>query len=673
MIWLSTKEAANLLSYSDRAVRNKAKNGEYTHRYIPSATGQGGKKIEILLESLPEQAQKAYLNKHGECQTVFNTDYTSTKEQRKKGEWRALAVAEYRKFLKQSIKGGMTKKTEIMDLFVQQWNSEQDFQISKKSLYDWMKKSKSGQVEKLIDKRGGYNRGQSSISPYYQKLFLSFYLQQSKPPFDACFRYVQIEANKNGDFIPGKKAFRNLLNNTDPAIKARGREGEKYFEDNFMPTMQRDYSKLLPNDIWVSDHHLWDVFVRIPDGNGGWKPVRPWGSYWMDMRTRKVMFGFIREEAPNSDIVLLSFGIAVKKYGIPKRVYLDNGKDYKARDLFYPEGHLSKEDKQNKDITQHGISKEELDKSYNSLASNLQLEVTYAIPYNARAKPIERLFDTLEDDFGKFYPSYAGSNAKKKPEDLKNLDIMEMITMEEFIEHHKKFIEDIYNNAPHSGNSMDNKSPNYWYANLDFSKRMMADETLYFTLMRTSRPRKIQKEGIRFNKEYYLNPEYQNYVGTEVIVKYNPINLEIIYVFDMNENFIFTAGRRKKYGFELTEKDYEEANKEKKIARNAALNGYKHNSSIRSTESISQLLNDYANSLVQIDTTNDSKVIEPVRNIKMEEAVRRIHSSELDKNYEDVLRANEKIQKHTNEKQREYMNIFKNNMLERANSTAKHA
>ena len=49
MIWLSTKEAADLLSYSDRAVRNKAKNGEYTHRYIPSATGQGGKKIEILL------------------------------------------------------------------------------------------------------------------------------------------------------------------------------------------------------------------------------------------------------------------------------------------------------------------------------------------------------------------------------------------------------------------------------------------------------------------------------------------------------------------------------------------------------------------------------------------------------------------------------------------------
>lgn len=672
MSWLSLKEAAELLGYEESTVRKKAQKREYQSNLVPSCTGgRGGKRLEILLESLPEQAQKAYLNKHGECQTVFNTDYTSTKAQKEKGELRGSAVAAYKKFLKQSKKEGLTKTTEIMSLFVQKWNSEHDFHISIKTLYDWMAKKKQG--KSLVDKRGGYNRGQSSIPQYYQDYFFSHYLQQSKPPFDACFRYTQIEANKNGDIIPGEKAFRNLLKNTNPSIIARGREGKKYFEDNFMPTMQRDYSELLPNDIWVSDHHLWDVFVRIPDGNGGWKPVRPWGSYWMDMRTRKVMCGFIREESPNSDIVLLSFGIAVEQYGIPKRVYLDNGKDYKARDLFYPEGHLSKEDKQNKEITQHGISKEELDKSYNSLAANLQLEVTYAIPYNARAKPIERLFDTLEDDFGKFYPSYAGSNAKKRPEDLKDLDIMEMITMEEFIEHHKKFIEEIYNNAPHSGNSMDNKSPNYWYTNLDFSKRMMSSEMLYFTLMRTSKPRKYQKEGIKFNKEYYLNPEYQNYVGSEVIVRYNPANPEIIYVFDMNENFIFTAGRRKKYGFELTEKDYEEANKEKKIARNAALNGYKHNNSIRSTESISQHLDDYANSIVKIDTTNDSKIIEPVRNIKMEDAVRRLHTSELDKNYEDVLRASEKIKKHTNEKQKEYMDRFRNNMLDRANSTAKHA
>ena len=60
-------------------------------------------------------------------------------------------------------------------------------------------------------------------------------------------------------------------------------------------------------------------------------------------------------------------------------------------------------------------------------------------------------------------------------------------------------------------------------------------------------------------------------------------------------------------------------------------------------------------------------------NEKMEEAVRRIHASVLDKNYEDVLRANEKIKKQTNDKQKELVNRFKKNMLDRANATAKQA
>ena len=123
MAWLATKEAAELLGYSERAIRNKAKNGEYVYRYIPSSTGRGGRKMEISMESLPEQAQKAYHNQtNGDSQFVVNTDYTSTNAQKKKGELRALAVSEYRKFEKKAIKGGMTRKGDIRAAFVNQWN-----------------------------------------------------------------------------------------------------------------------------------------------------------------------------------------------------------------------------------------------------------------------------------------------------------------------------------------------------------------------------------------------------------------------------------------------------------------------------------------------------------------------------------------------------------------------
>lgn len=39
MAWLATKEAAELLGYSERAIRNKAKNGEYAYRYMLTSRG----------------------------------------------------------------------------------------------------------------------------------------------------------------------------------------------------------------------------------------------------------------------------------------------------------------------------------------------------------------------------------------------------------------------------------------------------------------------------------------------------------------------------------------------------------------------------------------------------------------------------------------------------------
>lgn len=652
MAWLSTKETAELLGYSERAIRSKAKNGEYAYRYIPSSTGRGGRKMEISMESLPEQAQKAYLNKNGECQTVFNTDYASTKEQRKKGEWRALAVAEYRKFLKQSAKEGMTKKTEIMDLFVRQWNNEHDFQISKKSLYDWMKKSKSGQVEKLIDKRGGYNRGQSTIPEYYRNMFDSIYLQQTKPSIESCFKEVRLEASLKGDYLPGIKAFRNHVRNTSNSMVIRTREGQKAFDDKCMPYIERDYSLLHPNQFWVSDHHLWDIFVRVPDNKGGWKLERPWGSYWMDMRTRKIMSSIIRTESPNSDVVLCSFGLGVEHFGIPNGVRLDNGKDYKARDMFYPEGHYI-------------VSEEDENKIFSSLASNLQIEVTYAIPYNAKAKPIERVFSTFEEQLGKKYPSYAGSNAKQRPEDLKGMDIMDVITLDEFIKQHNRYVYEIYNETGHSGDAMYGKSPNQAYADIPFTIRRASKEVLYFSLMRVKGQRTVQRNGITFNGVHFYNDNCINYIGQKVTARYDPAKPEILYIFDTNENFLFIAEEIQKQGWDLTAEDYQRENHRKKVARQKALNSYIADNVVRSTEAIGERLKRQAESMERTEVAAP-KTAEIVRNDKIEENIRRISMSDMERRYEDILNQNKARKKAVSDRQKELADKFKRKMLDRA-------
>lgn len=654
MAWLATKEAAELLGYSERAIRNKAKNGEYVYRYIPSSTGRGGRKMEISMESLPEQAQKAYHNQtNGDSQFVVNTDYTSTNAQKKKGELRALAVSEYRKFEKKAIKGGMTRKGDIRAAFVSQWNKEHgDFQLTSKSLYDWQKKSKSGQVEKLTDKRGGYNRGQSSIPKKYIELFDSLYLQQTKPSLESCFRDVQMEANRNGDVICGIKAFRNHVKNMDKAMRIRAREGQKAFDDKCMPYIERDYSLLHPNQFWVSDHHLWDIFVRVPDNKGGWKLERPWGSYWMDMRTRKIMSSIIRTESPNSDVVLCSFGLGVEHFGIPNGVRLDNGKDYKARDMFYPEGHYI-------------VSEDEEKKIFRSLASNLQIDVTYAIPYNAKAKPIERVFNTFEEQLGKKYPSYAGSNAKQRPEDLKELDIMDVITLEEFIEHHNRYVYEIYNNAKHSGDAMGGKSPNQAYADIPFTIRRASKEVLYFSLMRVKGQRTVQRNGITFKGIHFYNDNCINYIGQKVTARYDPTKPEILYVFDINENFLFVAQEIQKQGWNLTDEDYQRENQRKKIARQKALNSYTADNVVRSTEAVGERLKHQAESMEQTEAAKP-KTVEIVRNEKIEENIRRISMSDMERNYEDVLNQNRARKKAVSDKQKGFADKFKKKMLDRA-------
>ena len=56
-IWLTVKEAANLLGTTKRAIQKKIKSGHFVIREV---WGNGGKRYEIALSSLPVEAQARY-------------------------------------------------------------------------------------------------------------------------------------------------------------------------------------------------------------------------------------------------------------------------------------------------------------------------------------------------------------------------------------------------------------------------------------------------------------------------------------------------------------------------------------------------------------------------------------------------------------------------------------
>lgn len=655
MTWLSTKEVAKILAFSERAIRKKAEKEGWKIRKIPGK-GRGGVVMEILLESLPEEAQEAYYNETGiDFQPVDNNCYSSKKQKEEEDE-KDLAVAEHTVFEKQMLKHGY-KKGEIKTMFIDKWDKNHpNCPIGyPQKLYRWQEaKRKYGSN---LDRRGGHNRGTTCIPEYYVNYFLNLYLRESRPSIEACVRYTRAEAGRMGEshlLSKSSKPFRNLVKNIPEPTKILKREGERTFNDKCLPSAERDHTSISPNDQWVADHHLWDVFIRISDNQGGWKKIRPWGSYWMDVRTRKMVSCVIRTDSPNADVVLYGFGIGVKKYGIPQKVYMDNGKDYRAGDLFNK--------KKSEAQTEAG----------NNIAAKLQIEVTYTETYHGQSKSIERVFRTLEEQFGKFFLSYAGKDAKERPESLKDLDIEKYPTLEEFIVQHNQYCE-IYNNLPHSGDGMDGMTPDQAYNQLSYTKRTASGNFLQQCLMRTKRHHKIGKNGITFNKCKYKSEELLPFYGKEVIVRYDPQDKDTIYVYDKEENYIAKAYREKKTSYTgMSKQDYERLNHEKKQMTEFALNGYVSEHPIDTKESINNYLENMRNS-IDLAGYEEPTVIEPVRNKKIEQNVVQASLSSMERNRADIIRQDEERRKAQTDTFKKHSDIFRRKMLDREKETRKES
>ena len=93
-----------------------------------------------------------------------------------------------------------------------------------------------------------------------------------------------------------------------------------------LPFIRRKYDEadFYSNDIWVCDNHTFDVFVN--DGEHK-KPVRVYLTAFQDVRSRKFMGWYVTMN-PCSDATLIALRRGIEKYGIPKQILSDNGREF---------------------------------------------------------------------------------------------------------------------------------------------------------------------------------------------------------------------------------------------------------------------------------------------------------------------------------------------------------
>jgi hypothetical protein len=179
------------------------------------------------------------------------------------------------------------------------------------------------------------------------------------------------------------------------------------------------------------------------------------------------------------------------------------------------------------------------------LFTRLGIDVTFTLPYNPKAKPIERTFRTIEDQFGKTFATYCGNTPASRPEDLtqrlkqsNNLPTLEMVQQA-----FSRYLSEIYHVSPHSGKGMDHQSP------LDFMRRHQkikrtADETILdLLLLAWPRPIKVGKHGVRFNHLNYGNGELtlMKWQSKNVRIAYDPNDISFVTVWTLDGIFIYRA------------------------------------------------------------------------------------------------------------------------------------
>jgi len=545
MTVLSCKETAQLLHVSERAVQLVAEQNKYCHWYV-KGRDRGGKQLQIALESLPEAAQARYHGKNDENDK--NILLSLTDSQREELFTKQSILSAYKDFK------AAYPKADKLKAFLRQHNEQQpDKTLTKRQLNHWQTLFEREGIAGLVDRRGTWNKGTSSIPEDVKRVFRAYWLQEKGnrrggggPSVASCYRLTQLNFPERQ--LPSVATFERYAQSIPHPARVLAREGKKAFADKCEPYIKFDYRSICTNEVWCADNHVFDLWVKDDAG----RVFRPWIIGWMDKRSRYIVGYQLVDHNPNADAVLDAFARSVYNCGIPERVLLDNGADYVVHDLF------------NRNFAM-------------SLANEMCVSVTNATPYNAKAKLIERFFNTLEYSYCIHLSSYFGADPQRRPERMKKASEQlkdEAIPYAEFASTLTTII-NLYNNTVHSGDAMDGMTPRQAFEACIARSIRIADPLLlsmYFK--RTSRLLSVGRNGVRVPElqQYYDATELFPYQGQKIYVRYNTDDVRQVYCLTEKGEFICMAESTAlgSLNQELTAQNMRKINAQKKQRRKQA-------------------------------------------------------------------------------------------------------
>ena len=556
--YISISMVSQLTGEDRRRIWERVNSGQYPAKKQPCAMGApGGESYQIAVSSLPAEAQIRYLLRTGALGGQgAEADLTAYREKYGEAGIQELLARQ------RAAEAGIAIRSLQKKGCVEQLKglaAEQGTTV--RSLYRWMDGYESqglaGLMRTVVRKDTGRWR---SICPAAYAYAYGLYMTQVKRKKTVVHQMVLERAQKLGPeactecmYREGSAARRALeeqgeVNHYPPCTfpKETGlvvpdcrqtldrilaaiprdeltlaRRGRKALKDDCMPMAIRAKPEQV-NEVWFGDHHQMDCFVLDEEG----KAVRPWLTMWYDAASGFPV-GWVLCKKPNTQTIIAAFNNAVlyKKaspsHGLPRMVYVDNGKDYRGK--LFETGYQTE--------VSLGRLNESIDTC--SVLQLLHIDVTHALAYQGWSKPVERFFGTIENLYIREAPGWCGDSPEERREDFsRQLRLMtergQLWTMDQLFEFLRDTVFPGYWSRPHEGYG--GRRPLELYESLPRARDDEPSAEMLGVLKNKKQTRRIGQQGVKLKNQYYWDDAMTGHAGEDVTVLYDEEDLSTITV-----------------------------------------------------------------------------------------------------------------------------------------------
>lgn len=237
----------------------------------------------------------------------------------------------------------------------------------------------------------------AACHPRAWDVLISDWLRPEKPSFSSCYRRMRKAASAKGWLpIPSERALRRRVDaEVAVGVIVIARDGRDQAKKLY-PAQKRIRTHFHAMQAVNMDGHRFDVFVKMPDG----RITRVHLLALQDLYSGMIV-AWRLAESENKETVRLVIGDMVERYGIPEKVYLDNGRAFASK---WITGRMP-----------NRFRFTIRDEDPAGILTTLGCDVTFTKPYSGQSKPIERAFRDLCDDIAK-HPYCAGAYTGNRPD-----------------------------------------------------------------------------------------------------------------------------------------------------------------------------------------------------------------------------------------------------------------